>query len=96
MGCALVYGVHKLVDEDWAKPYLGAVGIAGRPLLARIIKRGQRSELGESWKNFCEKKGEGKFDPELYDPQTLFEFMGTVGMETYDVSDLLAKLSNVR
>jgi len=95
VGCALVYGVHKLVDEAWAKPYLGSVGIAGRPLLARIIKRGQRDELKESWKNFCEKKGEGKFDPELYDPQTLFEFMGTVGMETYKVSDLLAKLSNV-
>jgi len=93
VGCALVYGVRKLADERWAKPYLGAVGLAGRPLLVRIIKRGQRNELRESWKNFCEKKGEGKFDPEHYDPQTLFEFVGSVGMETYNASEIMAKLT---
>jgi len=95
VGCALIFGVSKLVEEDWAKPYLGAVGLAGRPLLVRIIKRGQRNELRDSWKIFCEKKGEGKFDPELYDPQALFEFIGSVGMETYNASEIMAKLTNV-
>lgn len=95
VGCALCYGVKKLVEEEWAKPYLGAVGLAGQPMLARVIKRGQQNELKEGWTKFCEEKGEGKFDPELYDPQTLFEFMGSVGMQTYQVPDLLEKLAQV-
>jgi len=94
IGCALCYGVDKLIEEDWTKPYLGAVGLAGQPLLARVIKNGQHDEFKESWTKFVEQKG-GKTDPTTYDPQTLFEFMGTVGMNTYKVPELLEKLAEI-
>jgi len=95
VGSALCYGVERLVQEEWAKPYLGAIGLAGQPLLGRVIKNGLKNELKESWASFCEQKGETRKDPILFDPQTLFEFMGSVGMDTYKVPELLEKLAEI-
>jgi len=94
IGFIMYYGVDKLSNEDWAKPYLPELGSIGAPILVGVVKKGQRESESwkEKWSQFCIESGAIKKDPALHEARSLYEFVSDVGVATYGEKELMKRL----
>jgi len=94
VGFSMYYGVERLGKEEWAQPFLSALGNAGSPILIQIIKKGQREseKWKQQWSKFCNESAGARKDPALHEPRSLFQFVGDVGVTTYGEKELMKRL----